>query len=304
MCGTSIKRDVNMRVLLTGGTGYIGKHVVSILQNRGVPTLMLGKKPLDHMPSNFQFAECDLLRSSSFDVIQQFKPTHLIHLAWFAKHGEFWTSVENTQWVTSTIDLVEQFAASGGQHLTVSGTCAEYSWDETVCEENVTSICPSTIYGKAKNLTHECLQLLCDSKGLSLAWARVFFPFGGAGEHPNRLFPSLVSALRAGKSIEVNGCLQRDFLHVEDMAAALAHLSLGSKKGVFNMASGETLSIKQFGDLVATHLGKSPDLVVDNRAGAFGQPMIISACVQQLKSTGWSPAMSVIERLATFLSKD
>ncbi len=58
--------------------------------------------------------------------MRTFRPTHLLHAAWIAKPGTFWTSEENLRWLGSSVELVRQFYASGGERVVGIGSCAEY----------------------------------------------------------------------------------------------------------------------------------------------------------------------------------
>ena len=60
------------------------------------------------------------------------RPEVLIHLAWYAEHGKYWTSPENVRWVEASLALLRGFAAAGGRRVVMAGTCAEYEWSREV----------------------------------------------------------------------------------------------------------------------------------------------------------------------------
>ena len=93
-------------------------------------------------------------------------PTHLLHLAWYAEHGPFWTSTENLRWAAATIALVQAFAERGGRRAVLAGTCAEYRWGEPgPCVEGVTPLEPATLYGTAKHATRAVLEAAAGELG-------------------------------------------------------------------------------------------------------------------------------------------
>src|SRR5439155_6654344 len=127
------------------------------------------------------------------------RPTHLLHLAWIATPGVYWTSPENHRWVEASLHLLRCFAAGGGRRAVLTGTCAEYDWSAAgVCHETQTPLRPTTVYGVCKDELRRRAEEVCRAAGVSLAWARLFFLYG-PGEHPARLFPGVVQALRAGR---------------------------------------------------------------------------------------------------------
>ena len=148
-----------MKVLLTGATGFIGRYVAAELERQGIEFVTIGRtKPNE---SSSQHITADLLTVEDFsDIIKQSEATHLIHLAWYAEHGKYWTSPLNLDWMQATVRLVTAFCQQGGEHITVAGTCAEYDWSYGYCIEDVTPTNPSTIYGIAKDATRRLCQVI------------------------------------------------------------------------------------------------------------------------------------------------
>jgi len=113
-----------MKVMLTGATGFVGRYVVRELQRQDIDYVSLQRGVV----SDDRAINMDLLTTNQLEALfQKCKPTHMIHVAWYAEHGKYWDSELNLQWVLATKRLVEAFCASGGQHIVVTGTCAEYS---------------------------------------------------------------------------------------------------------------------------------------------------------------------------------
>ena len=125
---------------------------------------------LDRIRPDLPKAADDNGRSLYRDV----QPELLLHLAWYAEHGKFWSSPENLRWVASTLDLLAAFAAAGGRRSVLAGTCAEYDWGATAgpCEELSTPLRPATLYGAAKHGLHVVASAYAAQAGFELAWAR------------------------------------------------------------------------------------------------------------------------------------
>ena len=152
------------------------------------------------------------------------QPTHLLHLAWDARPGLFWTSTENLRWVAASLGLYLAFAASGGRRAVVAGSCAEYDWSHSELDEARTPLVPRTLYGEAKRALHTLLERAAAQSGVELAWGRLFFLYG-PHEAEGRLVSDVARALLAGREARCSeGSQQRDFMHVADAGRAFAAL--------------------------------------------------------------------------------
>jgi nucleoside-diphosphate-sugar epimerase len=273
------------RVLVTGAGGFIGRHTLGPLRERGFEVHAVGRAQ-----------GIDLLKpGSAVAAVAAARPTHLLHLAWYAEHGRFWTASENLDWVGASLELLRAFAEAGGRRAVIAGTCAEYAWDPGGrCTERRTPLRPVTMYGAAKHGLHEVASAYAAQAGTSLAWGRVFFCFGPY-EPPDRLVPSVARALLAGHEAAVtHGTQVRDFLAVEELGDAFAALLGSEVDGPVNVASGEPIALRDLIALVA-HATRRPELV---RFGALeprpGEPRELVADVARLREeVGWCPRESL-----------
>src|SRR3954453_23354082 len=100
------------RALVTGGTGFIGRHTLPELVARGFDVHVAGRsRPSADFPSGVSFHDCDLLGTEAANLLmERLAPTHLLHLGWYATPGRFWTSLENLRWVGASLNLYLSFA--------------------------------------------------------------------------------------------------------------------------------------------------------------------------------------------------
>ena len=268
--------------MVTGATGFIGRQVLPHLlaEADAVHAVVRRPVPMDGVEQHV----CDLLDAeAAARVVAAVRPSHLLHLAWYAVPGRFWTSDQNLLWVSSTLALARAFAEHGGERLVGAGSCAEYDWGAGVCDESATRLAPHTLYGECKRSTFAILARAAPELAVSFAWGRVFLLFG-PGEAAERLVPGVVTALLEGRAAECTAGTQvRDFMDVRDVAAAFAQLLFSPVEGAVNIASGEARSVAS----VVRRLGElagRPELVA---LGALptrpGDPPRLEAAVRRLR---------------------
>jgi nucleoside-diphosphate-sugar epimerase len=288
-----------MKVLLTGATGFLGRYIARELERRGIEYLSLQRG----MVSDDRAIQIDLLDTHEFEkLFDQFKPTHLIHVAWYAEHGKFWDSELNLQWVLATKCLVEAFCSSGGKHVVITGTCAEYDWSNGYCVEDVTPLKPKSLYGICKDTTRRIIELAVEKHGVSMSWARVFFPYG-PGEASQRLIPSLFKVFK-GEILPfgVNASSYRDLLHVEDAARAVLACAQSNFVGAVNVCSGIPVQISKVVDTVAKITNGDPEIILKIAPKNQEINYFLVGENKRLRSLGWNQEVMLEQGLLNYQS--
>lgn len=278
---------------MTGASGYLGQNALAVLSRRGVPVVAIGRNR-PNLPAGAEFFRIDLLEKPDLSgVVARSGASHLLHLAWFAEHGRYWTSSENLRWVDATTALVGAFVRAGGQAVVVAGTSAEYDWSHGYCREQTTPCEPKTLYGVAKDVARRLCVAIATAANVPLAWARVFLSYG-PHEAPGRLVPSLAAALR-GKCgpFAVDGGAYRDFLHARDVGAALITLLEQRHDGVVNVSSGEPLRVADLVRAMAKVLDADPVPILAMARPRPGDPRLIVGDNSRLLATGWEPSFDL-----------
>jgi nucleoside-diphosphate-sugar epimerase len=286
-----------MKVMVTGASGFLGRYVVASLLNSGFNVVAVSREKSGHI-DDVEYIPFDLLDPGGHhELIRSAGATHLIHLAWYAEHGKYWSSSLNLDWVQATARLAQAFCEVGGQHIIAAGTCAEYDWSEGYCRETMTPVRPDSVYGTAKATTHRLLEALAESFSVRCAWARIFFPFG-AGENRERLVSALIDALRGTRApFGVNGACSRDFLHASDVAEGLKALLAARAHGAFNISAAEPVQIRELVEMLARQLHASPDPILELPSSRVNEAMLVVGDNARLRSLGWKPQLSMSEGL-------
>lgn len=279
------------RIILTGASGFIGQFCSRELVARGYDVHAVSSKRRDNDSTGIVWHQADLLDSAKIPaLLSEIQATHLLHLAWYAEPGKYWTAEENISWCQASLSLYRHFADNGGRRLVTAGTCAEYDWRYGYCTERITPLVPATLYGTCKH----ALQLVSDAfaieRGLSSAWGRIFYLYG-PGEHPARLVPSVIESLIGRQpALCTHGRQIRDFMYVQDVASAFAALLDSDVKGPVNIGSGEPITIAEIAQTIAAKLSRSDLLCFGAKPAPENDAPLVLANVARLREeVGWDP---------------
>ena len=250
------------RILVTGASGLIGRHVASALVRAGAEVYACGRNAQGLQLAGVKWQTVDLLsREQVAKLVADVSPQTIVHCAWYTEHGKYWTAPLNADWVAASVFLAQEAYSRGAFRFVGVGTGAEYAPDaESPLSELTSRIGPDTVYGLAKDETRRAIEALAASLGRSFAWARVFMLYGD-GEHPARLVASLCRSLVKHETAKMSsGKALRDFMHVRDVGAAIAALALSDVRGCVNVGSGHSAPISSIAKKLAT-LSKRPELL-------------------------------------------
>jgi nucleoside-diphosphate-sugar epimerase len=293
------------RVLLTGASGFIGRRVLRPLLELGFEVHAVGRAgPPPESDDRVVWHRADILADAQrAAVVQDVNASHLLHLAWYAEPGAFWSARENVLWVAASVRLANEFLHAGGRRIVGAGTCAEYEWGRPVLAEPSTPLRPATLYGVCKDATQRVVRAAAEQAGASFAWGRVFFLYG-PGEHPARLVSSLARALVRGEEAQATeGTQQRDFLHVDDVASAFAALLNSSVAGPVNIASGEAVEVREIAKTLARIAGRPELLALGARPTPENEPASIVGDASRLRGElDWEPSIPLQQGLSETLA--
>lgn len=237
-------------------------------------------------------------------LIDRVRPTHLLHFAWNATPGVYWTTPKNFRWVSASLALLESFHGAGGERAVMAGSCAEYDWEQaSVCHEFETPLATdgartATPYATAKIALQKMLDSYGRQEKLGTAWGRIFFQYGPY-EHPNRLVASVINALLEGREAECSpGEQVRGFLHTADIGDAFAALLDSDVEGPVNIGDDSPVTIAQIVQTIGDIMGR-PDLIgLGKRPAPAGEPPLLLPDIRRLRDeVDWRPGRDLREGL-------
>jgi dTDP-6-deoxy-L-talose 4-dehydrogenase (NAD+) len=268
------------RVLLTGGTGFVGRQVLYALQKVGVDirlvlrtgteTRLLTSATKDVIFTNDLFIESKDWWSDVFHDIDT-----VIHTAWYCEPGIYIQSPINLNCLVGTMQIAAGCAKAGVKRFVGIGSCSEY--DMRVGHLSIdTPLRPTTPYAGAKAGTFLALSTLLPQQGIAFAWARLFYLYG-EGEDARRLVPYLRARLSAGEPAELTSGMQiRDYLNVADAGAQIAALALGTVCGAVNICSGHAKTVRELAEQIADEYDRRDLLRFGARAdNHFDPPCVV-----------------------------
>ncbi|MCE9514520.1 MAG: UDP-glucose 4-epimerase GalE, partial [Mycobacterium sp.] len=299
-----------MKLLVTGGAGYVGSVCAAVLLEQGHQVVIvddLSTGNADAVPPGAQFVGDDmisaartLLGDGSFDGVLHFAAKSLV--------GESVQAPEKYWYgnVVKTLDLLEVIRTTGTPRLVFSSTAATYGEPESVPIDEDAPTRPTNAYGATKLAIDHAITSYAAAHGLaatSLRYFNVAGAYAGFGERhatETHLIP-LVLQVAAGTRPEIlvygndwptpDGTAIRDYIHVRDLAdahvLALQRAQPGSHR-IFNLGNGTGFSVREVVDCCRRVTGHTiPSRDVERRAG--DPAVLIASSERAVRELGWRP---------------
>ncbi len=236
-----------MRVMVTGATGFVGRHVVDALLARDHSVVAVARdiSRAQALPwfKRVEFIRCDIHADFSALLRAETLPGAIVHLAWpgLPNYKDFFHISKN---LPADLAFLAAAVKSGVPQLLVAGTCLEYGMQYGPLTEDMETK-PTTPYGFAKDALRKSLQLLQMETPFTFQWLRLFYMYG-EGQNSISLLAQLDHAIDERQPVfnMSMGDQLRDYLPIQEVAAnfvlALENPQLG---GVINCSNGRPTSV-------------------------------------------------------------
>jgi UDP-glucose 4-epimerase len=310
-----------MNVLVTGGAGYIGSHVVEELVAAGHKPIVydnLVKGHIDAVSENVQLIEGDIHDFNFLKhVMGEYEIDGVMHFAASSLVGESMTDPGQYYYnnVAGTLGLLDAMRDVGVDYLVFSSTAAVYGEPKTVPITEDAQHLPTNVYGRTKLIIEGMLADYAKAYDLHYVSLRYFNAAGAAllgniGEDHNpetHLIPLVLqAALGKRENVAIfgtdyptkDGTCVRDYIHVCDLATAhvlaLNYLLNGGKSNAYNLGSQSGYSVREIIQAAKKVTGK--DFPVIEKPRRAGDPAVLIASSEKIKKElGWQPKHTNIE---------
>lgn len=267
-----------MKIFVTGGTGFIGSHLVKKLQQNGHVVAILSSN----------LAESEQWQKE----IGDFNPDAVAHLAWEGLPD--YSAEMSAKNIKYSLDLFNFLKEINCQNILSVGSTFE--------KTN-----PNDVFPAAKRMIHLWGRALFDN----FIWARIFYVYG-PGQRETSLIPYLINCAKKNERPEIKNPLgQNDYIYIEDVTEALAILVENGKAGEYEIGRGELVSNQKLINTVAQEFNieswdKGIELTAQNKASLFRQSRnnetMAKADNSRLREMGWEPKISVEEGIKKVIS--
>ena len=235
-----------MRILITGATGFVGRHVVKVLQNHGYELTLFvrnigGTSSLKNLDTVFIKGEADNLDAVK-TPIQKFNPEVCIHLAWEGIPD--FSAKKSKLNLDNSIDFLNFIAKETNcRKIIISGSCFEYGKTEGACKES-DNVQTTSFFAWAKQSIYNYTSLLCEQAAIDLIWFRIFYVYG-PGQRVGSLIPAIINTFNKRKRPDIMSPQNKnDFVYIEDVARAFQIAAINKiSSGIYNLGSGVSTSV-------------------------------------------------------------
>jgi UDP-glucose 4-epimerase len=300
-----------MKLLLTGGAGYIGSVVSRRLIEQGHDLVVFDSLERGHRGAVAPEATLvvgDLRNSEDIGDALEADFDGVLHFAALALVGE---SVEHPERyyrtnVLGTLNLLEAMVTHGVPRLVFSSTCAVYGQPDVVPIAETAPPRPQNAYGASKLAADHLIGDFCRAHGIGAVSLRYFNVAGAHGhtgedhEPETHLIPNVLK-VALGQLAHAHifgtdyptpdGTAVRDYIHIDDLAAAHALALAGARAGehrIFNLGNGNGYSVREVISVVERVTGR-PIPVVEGPRRPGDPPQLVASSERVREELGWSP---------------
>lgn len=279
-----------MKVILTGGAGFLGYSVTKELVNCGHEVYAMVRPGSEHNErlaglTGVTLVEGDIFADDYAPIWQDEQCDYLIHLAW--QGGRYDAEAQHKN-VIAGLKMIDLAKMAGCKRIVYTGSQAEYGATVKRQVEGLPTN-PFCEYGKAKVELCKKSKAAAEKAGIDWVWGRIFSLYGQY-EPMTRMLPQLIAAMKNGEEYKMSSGNQNwDYLEVRDGARAVIALMESGKSGeIYNIANGEYRPLRAFTEIVRSKYPQGTIIYGDDPVPYVS----LQPDVSKIKhDTGWAPKL-------------
>ena len=294
------------RILITGGGGFLGSHLVRRLHGKGHEVFLLASPAFSGRRLGDLAGCLPILHTAITDiagvaaVVGKARPDIIFHLASTPFNPPTTSASEHLNVIAGgTLALLEAMRAAPRARLVATGSAAEYGDGNHLREHD--PLRPTTWLGAAKAAATLLVETWVRMYGIDAVIVRLFTPFG-PWEAPRRLIPYTIGCALKNRPVQLtSGSQQRDFLYVDDVADAMERAAFQplDPGAVINVCSGRATTAREAAALVLEHMGNPVPLETGAQPGRSDDIKVCSGDPGRAQELlGWRPTVSLPEGIA------
>jgi nucleoside-diphosphate-sugar epimerase len=290
-----VTHPVLERILVTGGNGFIGRHVVRRLRENGYDPLITVS------PSHHPLPDTSFLDVTDPAAVQalfdSYKPATVLHLAGTTGHNDPAGSNCRRMNLDATVNIVDAAAGKNVSRLILIGSAAEYGSQPTPFREDMPAR-PVSAYGRSKAEACEYAMRAFSAAGLPVTVLRVFTAYG-PGQSDKMFLSQLIAAALKGESFVMSdGQQRRDMVHIGDVVRAiLRSMTIDNAAGrIINIGSGRGTRLKDIARAVWKECRADPERLVIGGRDKTGDDLYDTEADITLAAhlLDWSPTSHIL----------
>ena len=248
------------RILVTGGNGYLGRHLTAALTRAGAVVYVMDKYGDDHTPRHFILDITD--RKAVEDAVREIQPEIVFHLAASLNRERVFDRFDETNAINTggTLNLLLALKEVDYEHFIFTGTSEVYGGNVAPFTENQLPD-PASPYSLTKIYAELLIKTFSKTYGKKYTVLRLF-NFFGKNMSPQFFIPQMIETFRKNETFNMTkGEQKRDFLYVDDVIKAMVLSARhGGKNDVFNVCSGKGVSLKELALEIKNTLGSTSEI--------------------------------------------
>ena len=296
------------KILITGGTGFIGSALIQrFLRTDNEVCLLSRNHPDDDFFRGLKIIHANLESPIEYiESIRLFQPEIVFHLAWDGIPD--FSSEMCAKNLQNSIDFISNVARMEScKKVIIAGSCFELKNPKGACDAEDDSS-PENYFSWAKYSLRKFSEIICETHSVSFAWFRIFYVYGDR-QKKSSLIPMAIDSYKRGQNPQIKSPFNsHDFIYIDDLVDLLYRASIVEyKSGVYNASTGKSVSVIDvlkicqeliLGNMLSDDLfGGHQKNLSDNRVNYWGSNY------KTIDQFGWKPAFDIRGGIREILKK-